>query len=152
MKSKKQRQDMIAVIVRTQDIRDQAALVKALHARGVAVTQATLSRDLQDLGIKKVNTPRGRQKYMIPLKSELADEPIEETRPKRNGKVLGMEFVGILSVLKTRPGYAAALANEIDSCNSELIAGTIAGYDTVLVMARQDCDREALAHFLQAFS
>lgn len=148
MGAKQQRQELISTLLRTEVISDQEGLRKALHARGMKSTQATLSRDFAELGVRRINTPSGKPRYVIPMD---VSPKKEETHPKEHvpGRVTEVEFSGRFLVLKTAPACALSLAMEIDRQNSPLIAGTIAGHDTILVIPRDGCEREDLMHVLQ---
>lgn len=149
MNSKLQRQELIRTLLRTELIVDQDALRKALQARGVKVTQATLSRDFADLGVKRVVTPSGKPRYMIPVVSVEEESNASVRRQKNVSVVVGVEFSGRFLILKTRPACALRLAQEIDAQEIPLIAGTIAGYDTILIIPRENCEREDLMFILQ---
>ena len=150
MMSKTNRQSLLTTLLRAGLYSDQQSLCDALRARGCKVTQATLSRDLEDLGVRKVRKPNGKDCYVLPMKLE-NDVLVEEQTQQTSRKALSLEFSGRMGLIKTRPALAQALAMEIDAQNSEIILGTIAGYDTVLVIPRDGYDKEALAHYLQAF-
>ncbi len=150
MMSKTNRQSLLTTLLRAGLYSDQQSLCDALRARGCKVTQATISRDLEDLGVRKVRKPNGKDCYVLPMKLE-NDVLVEEQTQQTSRKALSLEFSGRMGLIKTRPALAQALAMEIDAQNSEIILGTIAGYDTVLVIPRDGYDKEALAHYLQAF-
>lgn len=150
MMSKANRQSLLATLLRAGLYSDQQSLCDALRSRGCKVTQATISRDLEDLGVRKVRKPNGKDCYVLPMKLE-DDVLVEEQTQQTSRKALSLEFSGRMGLIKTRPALAQALAMEIDAQNSEIILGTIAGYDTVLVIPRDGYDKEALAHYLQAF-
>lgn len=150
MMSKTNRQSLLTTLLRAGLYSDQQSLCDALRARGCKVTQATISRDLEDLGVRKVRKPNGKDCYVLPMKLE-NDVLVEEQTQQTSRKALSLEFSGRMGLIKTRPALAQALAMEIDAQNSEIILGTIAGYDTVLVIPRDGYDKEAIAHYLQAF-
>lgn len=150
MMSKTNRQSLLTTLLRAGLYSDQQSLCDALRARGCKVTQATISRDLEDLGVRKVRKPNGKDCYVLPMKLE-NDVLVEEQTQQTSRKALSLEFSGRMGLIKTRPALAQALAMEIDAQNSEIILGTIAGYDTVLVIPRDGYDKEALAHYLQVF-
>ena len=149
MNAKLQRQELIKTLLRTELIVDQDALRKLLQARGIKVTQATLSRDFTDLGVKRVVTPSGKSRYMIPIATAEKEETSAVRIRKDVSVVVGVEFSGRFLILKTRPACALRLAQEIDAQDIPLIAGTIAGYDTILIIPRENCQREDLMFVLQ---
>ncbi|MDR1330815.1 MAG: arginine repressor [Tannerella sp.] len=155
MNVKKQRLSTVENIVRTEVIRSQDDLQKSLTDKGFDVTQATLSRDIRRLKIVKTHDREGRYVYALPdmaireprLPITVQEKPAAALREKS-----AVEFSGNLAVIKTRPGYAMAIASEIDEHAPEEILGTIAGDDTILVIPREGYTRTqvraALARFL----
>ena len=142
---KKQRQTVIANILRTETIRNQIDLQKSLTSKGFDVTQATLSRDVRQLEIFKTHDSEGHV-YILP------DSTIREPRlptPLFTGATI--EFSGNLAVIKTRPGYAMGIASDIDEHASEVILGTIAGDDTILVIPREEFTRSQVKDELAGF-
>ncbi|MCE0768573.1 arginine repressor [Pseudonocardia kujensis] len=132
------RQARIVEILAQQVVRSQAELLTLLDAEGIGSTQATLSRDLDELGAVKV-----RGAYVIPDDGSpvrLAHTP--EGGTARLSRLLGEVLVsadasGNLAVLRTPPGAAHYLASALDRAALNDVVGTIAGDDTVLVVARE---------------
>lgn len=149
MNAKLQRQELVKTLLRTEFISDQDGLRKALQKRGVKATQATLSRDFAELGVKRVITPSGKGRYVIPVETICQEELTSTHVSKGVSLVTGIEFAGRFLVVKTRPACALQLAQAIDVADIPLIAGTIAGYDTILVIPRENCQREDLMFMLQ---
>lgn len=125
---KRKRQGEILRLIRESDVASQEGLRKALKKAGMEVTQATLSRDLKELGVVKAVGARGTYKYSVPGKS---------TR-----LIQRMDASGNLVVVKTEAGTAAAAAYRVDALNDPLILGSVAGEDTVLVVLSEDADAE----------
>lgn len=125
------RRRQIETVLRRGTIASQAQLVDALAARGVQVTQATLSRDLEELGAYKARAANGRSVYRLP-----DDPPVtEQMLPRMMSEfVHGVESSGNLVVVRTSPGSAAPVARAIDTAAVSGVIGTIAGDDTVLVI------------------
>lgn len=148
MDNRQYRLRTIAQILNAQVITSQEQLTQALSMQGIEITQATLSRDLRDLRAEKKVLANGVTKYIIP------------TNPVVEKKVLGMDseiarlsirsidFCGQFAVVKTKPGYANAVAYDIDDRGTALILGTIAGDDTILVIPRETTTRDQLYDFL----
>lgn len=131
MSVKESRKDSIAAIIRSTKIRTQEELVQALEEKGISVTQATLSRDIKELGAVKAPDAFGGSYYMIPT-------PVHKRSPF---SVDSIEISGQFCVLKTHPGFASPVASALDSEKINGIMGTIAGDDTVMVMLREDADK-----------
>ena len=146
---KNQRQHRIAQILRRESVSSQDHLVQLLDAEGVAATQATVSRDLDDLGAVKVPTGGGSV-YAIP---ELPSEQIAPDDHLR--RVLGEWVVAVgcsqnLIVLNTPPGSAHVVGSAIDRSAIGGVLGTVAGDDTVLVVATEDPGGHFVAEFFRS--
>jgi transcriptional regulator of arginine metabolism len=134
MTTKFERQGMILRLVQQQPLSTQAEVADALHAHGVDAVQATVSRDIAQLGLVKVRNPEGRLVYALPGAADLRrlDELTNALR-----RYLGETAPsGSTLVIRTPRGFAAALADAIDDASLTEIAGTIAGDNTVFVAAR----------------
>ena len=148
---KNQRQHRIAQILRQESVSSQDHLVDLLTAQGVAVTQATVSRDLDDLGAVKVPTGGGSV-YAIP---ELPSEQVAPDDHLR--RVLGEWVVAVgrsqnLVVLNTPPGSAHVVGSAIDRSAVDGVLGTVAGDDTVLVVATEEAGGHLVADFFRSLS
>ncbi len=134
-RAKNQRQHRIVRLLENHAVASQGQLVELLEAEGVVATQATVSRDLEDLGAVKVRLPGGHTAYAIP------ELPKDQVAPEEHlQRVLGewvVEVVssGNLAVIRTPPGSAHVVASAIDRASMEGVLGTVAGDDTVLVIA-----------------
>ena len=144
---KEHRLQIITRIINNEVIRSQDDLVKSLAEKGIYVTQATLSRDMKELRLVKKHDANNLYVYALPetTQTAIASETNESNR-------LRIEFSGNLAILKTLPGYAMAIAFEIDKHNPQEIAGTIAGDDTILVIPREGYSREQVAGALCAIT
>lgn len=127
----------------TRSVRSQAELAAHLAAAGVRITQATLSRDLDELGAVKLRTPDGGVGvYVIPQDgSPLAHRAADDGPPARLARLAGELLVSAeasanLCVLRTPPGAAHFLASAVDRAALPDVLGTIAGDDTIVVVAR----------------
>lgn len=138
--TKTARQAAIRDVLQTQQIRSQSALSEALADRGLSVTQGTLSRDLVDLGAVRVRDAEGMV-YAVPAEGE-------DRFPARSGEaqaarlssmsrelLISAEPTENLVVLRTPPGAAQYMASVIDQARVEHVLGTIAGDDTILLIA-----------------
>ncbi|HHW15462.1 MAG TPA: arginine repressor [Firmicutes bacterium] len=132
---KGRRHAMILEAIRQRPIGTQAELTQYLRSRGIAVTQATVSRDIKELRLVKVATGQGGYRYALP-----ADRPGENAL-ERARRILG-EFVtsvessGNLIVLKTPPGSAHTVGAALDALQWPEILGTVGGDDSLLVVVR----------------
>lgn len=142
MKNKRNRLQIISEILRSTVVGSQEELLKLLGDRQCEVTQATLSRDLKLLKVAKTPLSNGTYKYVLPS----FNKPLPNTSSFKtlmaHGAVISLEFSGNLAVVKTKPGYASAIAWDIDNKGSEQVLGTIAGDDTILLIPREGVSRE----------
>ena len=129
-KKRNGRQDAIREIVRNQNVRTQRMLVDELKTFGFDCTQATVSRDIADMGLRKL--PEGV--YVL----------AEDLHLQRMVSELVVEVVrtGNLVLVKAQPGTASGIAAAIDAAELPAVLGSLAGNDTILVVARTDDDGE----------
>ena len=141
-RSKAARHDRIAGLIRGAAVRSQTELAELLAGDGIQVTQATLSRDLEEL--RRGQGPRPTDGCRVPEDGERALRPAEEAPgpadPAAAGAATGADSTGNLVVLRTPPGAAQFLASAIDRTGLPDIVGTIAGDDTIMVVAREAPD------------
>lgn len=150
------RQGRIVEMVSQRAVRSQSELAKLLAAEGIDVTQATLSRDLDELGAVKLRGPDGGAPvYVIPEDGS----PVRGVQggTTRLVRVLGellvsTDFSGNLAVLRTPPGAAQFLASALDRAALHEVVGTIAGDDTILVVAREPMTGAELADRITALA
>ena len=129
-KKRNGRQDAIREIVRNKNVRTQRMLVDELKTFGFDCTQATVSRDIADMGLRKL--PEGV--YVL----------AEDLLLQRMVSELVVEVVrtGNLVLMKAQPGTASGIAAAIDAAELPAVLGSLAGNDTILVVARTDDDGE----------
>lgn len=142
-----ERHALIQRLVREQPLSTQAELVAALRAQGHDVVQTTVSRDIHELGLIKVRHDSGRLVYAFPEDVAGYSEDLTEALIRW---ALTLEPSGNLVVVTTPYGYASALAQAIDVAHHPHVAGTIAGENTVLLVAREPATGAELAEELQA--
>lgn len=145
MNSKRERHKIIKEIVGNGKVSSQEELAAILENKGIQVAQATLSRDIRDLGITKRHDSGG---YFYSLPG-LALRPSGRRVPDTFGSVSSLEFTGPLAVLKTMPGHANMIAAVIDANSLPEVSGTIAGDDTILLAMREGVSREDLVGSLE---
>lgn len=155
--TKAARHAQIRSIIGTEEIRSQTELRQALAEAGIHTTQGTLSRDLLDLGAFRVRGEQGELIY------SLADEGADGASHYRQGSehrlsalckelLLSVAHAENNVVLRTPPGAAQFLASAIDQARMEAVLGTIAGDDTILLIAVNSQQATALAESLLAFT
>jgi transcriptional regulator of arginine metabolism len=134
--NKTQRQHRIARLLEDHAVSNQSQLVELLAADGVVATQATVSRDLEELGAVKVRTAGGEPVYAVP-EFENRVEPEEHLKRVLGDWVTGVSHSANLVVVRTPPGSAHVVASALDRAGLADIIGTVAGDDTILVVAAE---------------
>ena len=139
---KSTRHSLILEIIEQKDIETQEELAEELKRRGVKVTQATVSRDIKELRLLKVLSDHGGYKYAT---VERAEKGMSERFIRiLSESVISLDNVGHLIVIKTLSASANAAAEAIDSMKWSAVLGSIAGDNTILVIARSEEAVESL--------
>ena len=125
---KKERRSLILHIISGEPISTQKELLHRLLEHGVRTTQATLSRDIRDLGLVKVAVAGNGYCY-LPGSSRPSEAPLVA-----EGVVLSITRAGNLLIVRTRPGFAQSVAASIDALSWGEVLGTVGGDDTVLIV------------------
>jgi transcriptional regulator of arginine metabolism len=133
----------------TGRIHSQDDLVQALKKAGYPVTQATASRDIEEIGAVRIRNQKGEMVYSI---AEDSDSSLARSMPLPQELILSVDASGNLAVVRTPPGGAQLLASSLDHSGIKEIIGTIAGDDTVLVVSKSATGGSALARELLAFA
>ena len=132
--AKTQRQHLVAKLLAQHDVASQEQLVSLLAGEGVAATQATASRDLDDLGAIKVRAAGGETIYAIPELPKDQRAPEEHLRRVLSDWVVEIQHSANIVVLRTPPGTANVVGSALDRSGLPELIGTVAGDDTVLVV------------------
>jgi transcriptional regulator of arginine metabolism len=134
--AKTQRQHRIARLLESHPVASQAQLVELLADDGVVATQATVSRDLEELGAVKVRMAGAESVYAVPeFENRIAPE--EHLKRVFGDWVVEVAHSGNLVVVRTPPGSAHVVASAVDRAGFPDIIGTVAGDDTILVVAAE---------------
>ncbi len=142
MSNKQDRQEAILELIASVPIASQEELRQRMSAQGWQVTQATLSRDLRDLGVVRAPTEDG-WRYVLPERLAVDDKPkLDNILPQLFDSVDG---VGELLVVKTLASGAQPVSEAIDSQGWPEVIGTLAGENTILIICRSAEARAALA-------
>ena len=139
------------MLISSQDLSSQEEVLQALAAEGFVLTQATLSRDLKQLKVAKAASMNGKYVYVLPNETmyRRVQTPASAREMLNTPGYMSLNFSGNMAVLKTRPGYASAIAYNIDNANIDNILGTIAGDDTIFMVVREEANHVALAETLR---
>lgn len=150
------RRDLIIQIIRSQAVTSQSDLVDLLSARGIEVTQATVSRDLDELGAVKTLAADGRLLYAVPAEGgedRLQADELEDINARlirvAEDTMVSIAHSGNLVVLRTPPGAAQYLASAFDHSHLADVIGTIAGDDTIMLVVAEHSTGALVADRLQ---
>lgn len=129
---KKERHALILELIRTVKTETQEQLRELLADRGMTVTQATLSRDISELGLIKQG-----DRYLLPEKRDIALPPLLA------GSVIGLDYAVNTVVFRCKAGMAMAVCAAFDGMHYKNVVGTLAGDDTIFVLMRSEKDAAA---------
>ncbi len=134
---------LIEKLVRENIIGSQEELLTMLEGEGIKCTQATLSRDLRQLGISRGFDGIGGYRYLLPA-GRLTQGEAAELPQQGAGSITALLWAGGMLLISTPPGFAPAVAIRIDHAGRYEIAGTVAGDDTILLIPRDNISHEAV--------
>ncbi len=134
---KPQRQHRIARLLEEQAISSQGQIVEMLASEGVVATQATVSRDLEDLGAVKVRIPGGAMAYAVPEHSKDTASPDDFLRRVMGEFVVDVAHSANLVVLRTPPGSAHVIGSALDRAGYPDVLGNVAGDDTLILICAE---------------
>jgi transcriptional regulator of arginine metabolism len=150
--AKHQRQHRIVRLLEQHAVSSQQQVVELLASDGVVATQATVSRDLEDLGAIKVRAAGGESVYAIPELPKEQKAPEDHLRRVLGEWVVEVAHSGNLVILRTPPGSAHVVASAIDRATLPDALGTVAGDDTLLVVAAERAGGAKVARQLSALA
>lgn len=146
MLGKPQRQHRILRVLEEQPVSSQAQLVQLLESEGVVATQATVSRDLEELGAVKVRIPGGAMAYAIPEYSKERMSGGDDHLRRLMGEfVVEVSHSLNLVVLRTPPGSAHVVASAVDRAGVTGVLGTVAGDDTLVLVCAENVSGASVA-------
>jgi transcriptional regulator of arginine metabolism len=150
--TKSQRQHRIATLLARQAVSNQAQVVELLAEQGVQATQGTVSRDLEELGALKIRTPQGELAYAIPALPMEQQAPPEHLKRVFGEWVVAVDWSANLVVVRTPPGSAHVVGSALDRAGLPDVVGTVAGDDTVLVVAAEEAGGAKVAQWLSGLA
>lgn len=148
MTTKVQRQATISRLIGDHKVTNQPQLIALLAQHGIEATQATVSRDLDDIGAVKVRVPGGDTVYAIPEFEPNRLAPVDQLRRVMGEWVAEVASSGNIVVLRTPPGCAHVVASALDRSRIDGLLGTVAGDDTLMCVSATS-DGSALADQLK---
>jgi transcriptional regulator of arginine metabolism len=140
------------LLLEQQPVSSQAQLVELLAAEGVEATQATVSRDLEDIGAVKVRASGGESVYAVPELPKDRVTPEDHLRRVLGEWVVEVAASANLVVVRTPPGSAHVVASALDRAGLPEIVGTVAGDDTIMVVAAERVGGTRLARRLSGLA
>lgn len=140
------------MIISSQELGSQEELLSSLQKEGFHLTQATLSRDLKQLKVAKASSMSGKYVYVLPNDTmyKRVSTPGKVREMMEVPGFVSINFSGNMGVIKTRPGYASAIAWNIDGSNIPQIIGTIAGDDTIFIVIKEGISHKEVINALEA--
>lgn len=147
--AKNDRQEMILSLINSIPISTQSDLTTHLTDAGYNVTQATVSRDLQELRVVKILGADGEYRYAVPK-----DDPVA-TGNRQQGVLrqclVSVDYAVNVVVIKTVTGAAQAVGHALDTCGISDVLGTIAGDDTIMMVVRSEDTAKGVCSDLKKF-
>ncbi|MEC0183024.1 arginine repressor [Paenibacillus peoriae] len=139
---KEKRQRLIKQLVSEYEIETQEKLVELLTEQNVIVTQATISRDIRELKLIKIASPKGFMIYHV--SSEMPLQTDLKLKKKLKEVVVKIDYINQLTIIKTLPGNANVIGVLLDNSNWREVVGCVCGNDTCLVISQTLSDRRIL--------
>ena len=144
--TKTQRQHRISELIEREVISTAAQIVTRLQAEGISATQATVTRDLQELGTIKIRDEHGARRIVAATATKLTHAPLDHRRRMMGEWVVSVESSENLVVVRTPPGCAHVVASALDRSALDGVLGSVAGDDTILVIANEKRGGMSLAN------
>ncbi len=143
------RREIIKRLIKENEISTQEELALALNKEGFSVTQATVSRDIKELGLIKVKAESGTLKYSEPLVKNIHDVSGDRLVTLLKTFLVSIERARNLVVIKTLTGNGSSCGMAIDKLAINGVVGSIAGDDTLLIVTHDDDDAENVVKFIK---
>ena len=150
--SKTSRQHQIVRLLADVAVSSQGQLVELLDGAGVEATQATVSRDLEDIGAIKVRVPGGELVYALPEHSNDQVAPPDHLRRVLSDWVAEVKHSHNLVVVRTPPGSAHVVASALDRSGLDGVLGTVAGDDSIMIVATEEVPGKDLAETIRTLA
>lgn len=151
MTTKVHRQATISRLIGDHEVTSQPQLIELLADADIEATQATVSRDLDEIGAVKVRVPSGLTLYAIPEFAPDRLAPIDQLRRVMGEWVADVSQSGNIVILRTPPGCAHVVASALDRSRVEGLLGTVAGDDTLMCVSAAP-DGDALCNHLKGLA
>lgn len=151
MKVKNSRLEALKTLISSNELGNQEDVLRALRAEGFTLTQATLSRDLKQLKVAKAAGMNGKYVYVLPSETMYKRLSMPNLVPGMSlaPGFMSLNFSNSIGVIRTRPGYASAIAYNIDNSNVDEIIGTLAGDDTIFIAIKEGVSKRSVTKALE---
>ncbi len=136
--TKSQRQHRVLEIIEAEVVSTAAQIVTHLEKSGIVATQATVTRDLQEIGAVKSRDDDGLRRFKLPEQPSRGAAPLDHLRRMMGEWAVAIDNAGHLVVIRTPPGCAHVVASALDRSSLQGVLGTVAGDDTILVIAKEN--------------
>lgn len=150
--SKQQRQHRITLLLGDRIVSSQSQLVEFLKEEGISATQATVSRDLEEMGAITVRIAGGERALALPEMSNQQVAPVDHLRRMLGEWAVDVAPAGPLVVIRTPPGCAHVVASALDRTGLDGVVGTVAGDDTIMVAVDDNYGVEEVTQRLAALA
>ncbi|MEF2292891.1 arginine repressor [Virgibacillus dokdonensis] len=140
--NKKERQEKICALIRTNEVRTQKELRELLKNQGYDVTPATISRDMQEIQVRKEYSPNGVESYHLPSSVKEKLSTIQKLQQFFSEAIQSIEVSGIFVIIRTDPGNAKAIGYMMESLEWKQLAGVISGDDNCLLLCKTESEAE----------
>lgn len=150
--SKTSRQHQIVRLLADVAVTSQGQLVELLEGAGIEATQATVSRDLEDIGAIKVRVPGGALVYALPEHSNDQVAPPDHLRRVLSDWVAEVKHSHNLVVVRTPPGSAHVVASALDRSGLNGVLGTVAGDDSIMIVTTEEVPGKDLAETIRTLA
>lgn len=144
---KRERQQLIGTLIGRQRLATQGELAAALRKNGCAVTQATVSRDIREMGVQKATGNDGKARFILTTPRERRDPEEVLTRVLRDSDASIRQAQNIV-VVQSEPGTAPTVGRAIDELDREEVVGTVAGDDTVMMAITDNASAKRVVKYL----
>ena len=141
---KKLRQEALLKLIRDEEIDTQERLKSGLEKKGFKVTQATVSRDINELNLVKILASNGSYKYSQLVFRDVQKSPLEQLHSLMGNLALSLDYALNTVVIKCQTGMAQAVCAKLDEAELPQIVGTLAGDDTIFVLVRTEAEAKRL--------
>jgi transcriptional regulator of arginine metabolism len=145
---KNRRQELILQAVEKGGVSTQEQIIEYLRAKGEPAAQATVSRDIKGLGLRKRTGPGGRMAYELP---EAGAQDARRRRAVLSSAILSVDGAGNIACVRCSPGMAQGVCAALDAMPPEGVVGSLAGDDSIFLLCRSEADMHAVREGIERY-